>query len=155
MSTRDSQTPTEALVREIYEIGPMKRDMWRRAGFDLAQRIAVLALVRRRGPLRVSDVAEDLHVDISVASRHLAALEEEGRVERASDPADGRSRLLAVTAAGEKALAGAHGRMVEAFAPSVEGWSDEDLGLLVGLLRRLRADYARAAREDPVEATAR
>ncbi len=140
----------ESLVREVYELASVRRDMWRRAGFEQAQTIAALNSVRRNGPVRVSDVAEDLHVDISVASRHLAALEERGHVERTTDPADGRSRLLAVTAAGLDTLAEAHDRMVGVFVSTVAGWDDHEIAELAAGLHRLREDYSRAVAETRV-----
>ena len=149
------QRHIENLVREVYELTAVKRDMWRRAGFEQAQTIAVLNAVYRRGPVRVGAVAEDLHVDMSVASRQLAALEAAGHVERTSDPADGRSKLMAVTPAGEEALGQAHERMVDVFSTTVEDWSQEDLDSLAGLLARLRADYSRAVAEARVTAGGR
>ena len=137
----------ENLVREVYELAAVRRDMWRRAGFEQAQTIAALNAVRRLGPVRVSAVADDLHVDISVASRQLAALEERALVARTTDPADGRSRLLAVTDAGRDFLGQAHERMVEVFASTVSEWEDDDIAGLAAGLHRLRADYARAVAE--------
>lgn len=137
----------ESLVREVYELAAVRRDMWRRAGFEQAQTIAALNAVRRLGPVRVSAVAADLHVDISVASRQLAALEELGHVQRTTDPADGRSRLLAVTDAGLEALGEAHHRMVDVFVSTVADWDDDDIAGLAAGLHRLREDYARAVAE--------
>ena len=57
MTTDDT---LENLVREVYELAAVRRDMWRRAGFEQAQTIAALNAVRRLGPVRVSAVAEDL-----------------------------------------------------------------------------------------------
>ena len=137
----------EKLVREVYELAAVRRDMWRRAGFEQAQTIAALAAVRRLGPVRVSAVAEDLHMDLSVASRQLAALEERGLVERTTDPGDARSRLLAVTPAGHEALGEAHDRMLEVFVSTVQDWDDDAIKALADGLSRLRADYARAVAE--------
>jgi len=146
------QQDIEGLVKEVYELGAVKRDMWRRAGFEQAQTIAVLNVVYRRGPVRVGAVAEDLHVDISVASRQLSALEAAGHIERTSDPADGRSRLLAITPAGEDALGAAHQAMVGVFATTVADWSQADIDTLAASIGRLRADYARAVAESRVAA---
>lgn len=104
-------------------------------------------MVRRGGPVRVSAVAEDLHVDVSVASRQLAALEADGHVERTSDPGDGRSCLLPITPAGEQTLSAAHERMVGAFSATVADWTLSDLATLTALLARLRGDYARSVSE--------
>ena len=137
----------ENLVREVYELAAVRRDMWRRAGFEQAQTIAALNAVRRVGPVRVSAVAEDLSVDISVASRQLSALEERGLVQRTTDPADARSRLLEVTDAGLESLGQAHERMVGVFASTVAGWDQDDIAGLAAGLHRLREDYARAVAE--------
>jgi len=137
----------ENLVREVYELAAVRRDMWRRAGFEQAQTIAALNAVRRLGPVRVSAVADDLSVDISVASRQLSALEERGLVQRTTDPGDGRSRLLAVTDAGLESLGQAHQRMVGVFASTVADWDDDDIAGLAAGLHRLREDYARAVAE--------
>ena len=145
MGTKDDTL--ENLVREVYELAAVRRDMWRRAGFEQAQTIAALNAVRRLGPVRVSAVAEDLSVDISVASRQLSALEERGLVERTTDPGDARSRLLAVTPAGLASLADAHDRMVGVFQSTVADWDTEDIAGLAAGLHRLREDYARAVAE--------
>ena len=121
--------------------------MWRRAGFEQAQTIAALSAVRRLGPVRVSAVADDLHMDISVASRQLAALEERGLVERTTDPGDARSRLLAVTPAGLEALGEAHDRMLEVFVEHRRGLGRRRHQDPADGLSRLRADYARAVAE--------
>jgi DNA-binding MarR family transcriptional regulator len=92
----------------------------------------------------VSDVAEALHVDLSVASRQITALVSAGHARRDRDPADARSHVIAITDTGRDALREAHGRMVEAFADAVEAWSDEDVVALAAALTRLREDYARA-----------
>lgn len=147
------QQQIEGLVKEVYELGAVKRDMWRRAGFEQAQTIAVLNVVYRRGPVRVGAVAEDLHVDMSVASRQLSALEEAGHIERTFDPDDGRSRLLAITPAGEQALGEAHDSMVGVFATTVADWSQADIDALAASINRLRADYARAVAESRVDRT--
>lgn len=146
------QQQIEELVREVYELSAIKRDMWRRAGFEQAQTIAVLNVVYRRGPVRVGAVAEDLHVDMSVASRQLAALEGVGHIERTSDPDDGRSRLLAITESGEQALSAAHDAMVGVFATTVAEWDQGDIDQLAAALGRLRSDYARAVAESRVDA---
>ena len=145
METNDDTL--ENLVREVYELAAVRRDMWRRAGFEQAQTIAALNAVRRLGPVRVSAVADDLSVDISVASRQLSALEERGLVERTTDPGDARSRLLAVTPAGLDSLRDAHDRMVGVFQSTVADWDIEDIAGLAAGLHRLREDYARAVAE--------
>lgn len=82
----DIPTGVEALVRGVYGLGAVKRDMLRRAGLAHAGTLVALASVHRSGPVRIGAVAEDLHVDVSVASRQIAALEAAGHVRRTADP---------------------------------------------------------------------
>lgn len=140
----------EELALEVYELARVRRDMWRRAGFGPGQTFAVLGVVARKGPIRVGAVADDLQVDISVASRQLAALEQLGHVERSSDPEDGRSRPVAVTPGGREALDEAHQRMLAVLEATVDDWRVRELDALTDGLARLRADYSRAVDEQRV-----
>jgi DNA-binding MarR family transcriptional regulator len=135
----------EPLVRAIYELTALKRDIPRLAGFDHPVGLVPLAAVHRCAPARVKDLAEDLHVDLSVASRQVAALEAAGYVKREPDPDDRRSARVTTTPAGDAALQAAHERIVGVFAAALAGWSAEDAEHLTSALRRLRSDYERAA----------
>ena len=140
-------TPTdiEPLVRAVYGLTALKRDMPRHAGFDHPVGLVPLAVVHRLAPARVKDVARELHVDFSVASRQLSALAAAGYVSRESDPEDRRAQLVTVTDSGVAALERAHERIVSVFATALEAWSDDEVRSLTGALDRLRADYERAA----------
>jgi DNA-binding MarR family transcriptional regulator len=87
----------------------------------------VLSAIQRTGPVTLSVLAERLHSDKGLVSRSVSELETLGFVERAADPADRRSRLIAVTPLGrerlELARAPHHGRLTQA----LEGWSVEDI----------------------------
>jgi DNA-binding MarR family transcriptional regulator len=65
---------------------------------------AALASVERHGPLTPSELAEIERVKRPTATRTLRALTEAGLVDRAPDPADGRSALVSVTAEGRERL---------------------------------------------------
>lgn len=52
------------------------------------------------GPGRLSAIAADMCVDLSVVSRQVAGLESAGLVTRTPDPADRRASLIAATDAG-------------------------------------------------------
>jgi DNA-binding MarR family transcriptional regulator len=101
--------------------------------------------VHRCAPARVKDLAAHLHVDLSVASRQVAALEAAGYVKREPDPDDRRSARVTTTEAGDAALQTAHERIVGVFAAALADWSAEDAEHLTTALRRLRSDYERAA----------
>lgn len=134
----------EPLARAIYRLGLVKRDMVRRTGFEPGGGLLPLAILQVRDGARVKDIADAMHVDLSVASRQIAALIEAGYIERAADPADGRAAVLHVTRKGRAALKRARERIVSAFAKALADWSDEDVATLTRLTERLRADYERS-----------
>jgi DNA-binding MarR family transcriptional regulator len=146
----EPHSPIEALVRQLYGLGMVRRDIARHAMAELgSQGFTALAMLQVHGPQRISDVADRLGVDLSVASRQIAALAAEGYVERRADDRDRRAHLVAVTRAGRRALRESHRRMVAAFTRVLEGWSDEDVNALTGGLERLRGDFARLAATSP------
>jgi DNA-binding MarR family transcriptional regulator len=136
----------EDVVREIYRLGAVNREVQRRAVPEHPPAcLQALALLARTDASRVSDIAERLRIDLSVASRQVAVLESSGWVTRQRDPRDGRARQLEVTTAGQAVLEDAHERMVNAYGRVLEGWSEEEIRALTGAVSRLRDDFARLA----------
>jgi DNA-binding MarR family transcriptional regulator len=139
----DASHPIEALVRQLYGLGMVKREISRHALAELgSQGFTALAVIQVDGPLRVSEVADLLGVDLSVASRQVAALVCEGHVERRPDPRDRRAQLVAATPAGARVLEVSHQRMAAVFTRVLADWPDEDVVALTGGLQRLREDFA-------------
>ena len=146
----EAPTPIEALVRQLYGLGMVQRDIGRHAMAELGtQGFHALAVLQLYGPLRVSDVAQRLGVDLSVASRQIASLAAEGYVERREDARDRRAQMVAVTKTGRRVLRESHRRMVAAFTRVLDGWSDEDVNALTSGLERLREDFARLSAAHP------
>jgi DNA-binding MarR family transcriptional regulator len=143
----------EPLVRAVYGLTALKRDMPRLAGFDHPVGLLPLAVVHRLAPARVKDVARELHVDFSVASRQLTALATAGYIERLPDPEDRRAQLVSLTEAGVAALERAHDRIVAVFASVLEEWTDPELASLTDALTRLSADYDRVVVGSPISNT--
>lgn len=71
---------------------------------------AALATIERHGPVTPSELAEIERVKRPTVTRTLACLEREGLIERTPDPADGRSSLVAINAAGRERLRRLRGR---------------------------------------------
>jgi DNA-binding MarR family transcriptional regulator len=139
----------EPLVLELYGLAAIKRDTQRRAFSASAMAgLSALAAIQRIGRATVSEVADALHVDLSVASRQLSALAAAGHVRRERDAQDRRVHHVEITDTGQAALREAHEKMLEAFSDAVAGWSDADVTQLAGLLARLREDYAAANTSD-------
>jgi DNA-binding MarR family transcriptional regulator len=143
----------EPLVRAVYGLTALKRDLPRLAGFDHPVGLVPLAVVNRLAPARVKDVARELHVDFSVASRQLSALAAAGYLQREPDPEDRRAQLVSLTGDGIAALERAHERIVGVFSSALEGWTDEEIRSLTDALARLRDDYERAAADNPNSTT--
>jgi DNA-binding MarR family transcriptional regulator len=97
-----------------------------------------LEVLRRRGPLTLSELAAELYLDKSTASRVVSALERKGFVCRRPHPGDGRAVLLKATAAGiklydriEADMLGEEKRLLAGFEPGVRRSLVELLARLV------------------------
>jgi len=105
---------------------------------------APLGALTCRGPLRVTDLADALHLSASTTSRVAAHLIEAGLVERTADAVDGRASLLVVTPAGRRRHADMTRLRDEAVAGALRAWPDHDLHSLAVLLPRLVDDLGLA-----------
>ncbi|MEV4439057.1 MarR family winged helix-turn-helix transcriptional regulator [Streptomyces sp. NPDC049577] len=132
----------EELARQLSAIGAVKRGLNRALPPQCPPAAAfTLSMLRRYGELRMSRIAELLDVDMSVTSRHVAYAAEHGWLDRKPDPLDKRSRLVTLTPEGEALLDEVSARCVDALAHCLRDWSDDDVGLLNGLLARLREGF--------------
>ncbi|GIG23716.1 hypothetical protein Cch01nite_44400 [Cellulomonas chitinilytica] len=135
-----TDSPQQELLRAVERFGRAIRE----TSFLLSKEypcsrgsVPIVRMLERRGTMQVSDIADVLHVDISVASRQVSSLVDEGYVERAVDDGDRRVRTLRLTPAGQvlatEMRAGLDRRMAETFA----GWTPEDITACAGTLDRL------------------
>src|SRR6478609_2749832 len=99
----------------------------------------VLSSIQRAGSISVSGLAERLTADKGQVSRSVSELEELGLVERTADAADGRIKLITVTAEGLSRLENARlpyeGRLSEVLAD----WPVDTIEKLTELLHALTA----------------
>ena len=112
LSTRDREEQvTELAARLRLAIARTARRLRQEAGTDLSAALtAALATVETRGSLTPSELAELEHVRRPTATRIVARLEEEGLIDRAADPDDGRASLLSVSRDGRDLLRRLRGR---------------------------------------------
>ena len=106
---------------------------------------SALASVERHGPLTPSELADIERVKRPTGTRTLRLLCDAGLVDRAPDPADGRSALVTVTAAGRDRLRRLRGRKNAYLARRMRGLSPED----VEILERAAAILERVLEERP------
>jgi DNA-binding MarR family transcriptional regulator len=149
-----SRTAVEDLVRSIYRLGLVQRALAREVSQGLgSQGFSALAFVHTEGPIRIGSVAQHLGVDLSVASRQIAALEAAGYVEREPDPADRRAHRVSVTDAGRRAVRAVHRRIVDHLSDVLAGWTEQEVTDLAAALVRLREDFARTSEPRPETVT--
>jgi DNA-binding MarR family transcriptional regulator len=148
---RHNEITMRDLTQALIGFASIRRDLRRRAGYgNIPGGLPALGAVRRVGPARVSDIACELQVDLSVASRQIQALESEGYVDRSPDPTDRRSSVVSVSAAGDEKLRGIHELVSTALDEALSDWRPDEIKALVDGLERLRADLADPA--DPSSA---
>jgi len=99
------------------------------------------AIERSDSAPSVGEVAEALTIDPSTASRLVDAATESGLVERQACADDRRSRRLYLTKEGTSALAEVTARRRQLLSQVTDGWSEEELEQLAGMLTRLRAAF--------------
>jgi DNA-binding MarR family transcriptional regulator len=91
---------------------------------------AALATIERHGPLTPSELADLERVKRPTVTRTLGCLERERLVERTPDPADGRSSLVAINAAGRERLRRLRGRKNAYLARRMRELSAEEVETL-------------------------
>jgi len=105
--------------------------------------LPIVRLLSRRGTAQVSDIAEAMHVDLSVASRQVSQLVADGYVERAVDEQDRRVRTLRLTGAGLGLAEQIDATMERFLHDELSGWSPDDLLRAAAVIERISAAIAR------------
>lgn len=105
-SKKAARAPADADLSELaarlrLAITRTARRLRQEAGTGLSpSQSAALATIERHGPLTPSELASLERVQRPTATRIVAHLEDDDLVERAGDPADGRSFTVAITPKG-------------------------------------------------------
>lgn len=95
----------ELSARLRLTIARTARRLRQEAGTDLSPSLtSALATIEHAGPLTPSELAELERVRRPTATRIVAKLEQEGLVDRAADPSDGRSSLVSASRKGSALL---------------------------------------------------
>ncbi len=118
----------------------------KRSGFatDRAS-YGVLARVGELQPVRLSELAHVLGVDVSTISRQVATLEHRGLVSRAADPADGRAVRLELTEPGQQYLAKLSTAWHEIVAEAIADWQPRDVARFSAMIDRFVGGLESAA----------
>lgn len=139
-------TPGGKLARQLYGLAAVRRELGKVANRELpGHGFGALVSIRKRDQARVSDIASDLQIDLSVASRQVASLVGAGLVARQPDPADRRAHVLELTNEGTAALRASFLDLVALIDESLADWTQDDVETLAASLERLVASFTATA----------
>jgi DNA-binding MarR family transcriptional regulator len=146
MSTvRDHETGRQLATRDLLRSLMAVRGWFRDSNRWVYPRhsnasLAVLASIGEREPVRISDLAETIRVDVSVVSRQVQGLDQDGLVERRCDPNDGRAQLISLSDEGRRVFTEGRARLESRVAEQLGEWEPEELAAFALTLRRLLDD---------------
>lgn len=89
------------------------------------------------GEGRLSDIARQLAISVSVASRAIESLERDGLVQRRHDRADGRAFVVSITHQGRSDLAQRYRYIAERFASVMGDSNPTDVEHVIDVLQKL------------------
>jgi DNA-binding MarR family transcriptional regulator len=127
---------------------PVQARLIARSGLSIETALfPVIVTVGRNEPVRVAEAAEIAGINASTMSRHAAALERIGAIERRLDPTDGRGTLLALTPLGRDAFDRIFAELDVLFQELLAEWSAEELTVFSDQLERFVSRVVRTAAE--------
>ncbi len=109
--------------------------------------LSILVKLKRRGPLTINALAQDMVMDRTTLGRNILPLERDGLIRIEPTASDRRAKALHLTKAGEKRLQAARKRWSAAQARFEAAFGAKRAGDLRALLRAVVAsEFAPAAR---------
>lgn len=91
----------------------------------------LLFLLRQRSHVRIRDIAVEMDIHISTASRAVNRLEKRGLVSRQRDPEDKRNILVTLMPEGKKIVKASEDHSYRIIKKNMEGMSEEDIDSVV------------------------
>ena len=132
VSTQDrDEAQLEIASRLRLAIARTARRLRQNSGTELTAALtAALATVECKGPITPSELASVENIKRPTATRIVARLEEQGLVQRTSDPTDRRSFLVGITPQGRTLLGRLRKRKNAYLAKRLRELDDEDVAAL-------------------------
>jgi len=152
---RDLELIEEALTRIIRRSRqrPAHDQLMAAAGLSMERAAFSVARLCEDGPVRLSDLAAKLDVNVSTISRHVQQLERDGLLRRADDPRDRRAAMLHLTPEGRSLLKRAWAAKRTALIRIFDRWDPQERHSFAELLGRFSHELEGAllpvARERP------
>src|SRR4051812_33269733 len=131
METISASSHTDVAARLRLAVTRTARRLRQEADSGLSPSLmAALTSIDVHGPLAPSELAELERVRRPTATRAIARLEEEGLVERTTDPRDGRVSIVSASPAGRTLMRRLRGRKNAYLARRLRGLSADELATL-------------------------
>jgi DNA-binding MarR family transcriptional regulator len=144
MTTATAPTDTQLASRLRFAVMRLARVLRQKAQDQVTpSQLSALVSIEREGPVTLGELASLESVQPPTMTRIVAALEEQGLVQREADPADRRISRMRMTSQGRKLLERNRSRKTAYLASRMRGLSAEELDVLAraaGLLERMTED---------------
>ena len=133
----DPNQPENRLLRLMGRLKPLRLGDFPHNRYDLSfSQMELIRFVGVNPGCHLQDLAEGLNLTSPTVSVGIRRLEEEGWVERAPDPSDGRAACLHLTAKGREVLLKAAQAMVSGMQIFLEQLNSTEQEQLFGLLEK-------------------
>jgi DNA-binding MarR family transcriptional regulator len=103
----------------------------------------LLTVIRREGPIRLTELAMNIGVGKPSVSRQIAFLESLGLVSKEADPQDRRAQSIRLTPKGEEKMHQVQDARRQVFQERLREWPVEDLQELARYMAKLNSTYER------------
>ncbi|MBT2514245.1 MarR family transcriptional regulator [Arthrobacter sp. ISL-30] len=101
----------------------------------------LLTIIRKEGPIRLTDLATCIGVGKPSVSRQIAFLESIGLVYKEADPLDGRAQSIRLTPQGEEKMHQVQDARRQVFRERLGEWPLEEIQTLAEYMAKLNAAY--------------
>jgi DNA-binding MarR family transcriptional regulator len=108
----------------------------------------LLSIIRKEGPMRLTELASCIGVGKPSVSRQIAFLESIGMVYKEADPQDGRAQSIRLTAKGEEKMHQVQDARRQVFRERLGEWPLDEIRTLAEYMERLNSAYGEGIGKD-------
>ncbi len=108
----------------------------------------LLSIIRKEGPMRLTELASCIGVGKPSVSRQIAFLESIGMVYKEADPQDGRAQSIRLTPKGEEKMHQVQDARRQVFRERLGEWPLEEIRTLAEYMERLNTAYGEGIGKD-------
>lgn len=108
----------------------------------------LLSIIRKEGPIRLTELASCIGVGKPSVSRQIAFLESIGMVYKEADPQDGRAQSIRLTPKGEDKMRQVQDARRQVFRERLGEWPLDEIQTLADYIERLNGAYGEGIGKD-------